>query len=289
MPVSLVITGILVVVSVVVLFKDHTKGIETSDPITDFFIIKKGKMSGPTGKRHLDRINTRFLMVTLLKLFKKDQLAIHDEKFVYGTMDGDLTKDEIAVLTFLLDHEIRTLDDFTELMSEESHGGKKKDLLYKAYKEAVVSMAKEKHYVNQSINQAKYILRAGGILYGVVAIALIAKGQGQLVTLATYAVQSAFLFILANMTYANSKGAHQRIKALKKERKLLQSTKVDMITSFIYNYIFKRENRVIKKVQRQYEKRHMNEKRYRRFAESYNGFNYLLNYIKREEAKQKGR
>lgn len=284
---SLFVSGGLVIIALIFLFSDRTMAATTSDPITDFFIVSRGKISSRTKRSHLNRINTRFMMVTFMKLYKKQQIAIVDGRIIYGTMDEHLTDDEVAVLNFLLDHNIKSIDDFIAEITEEHPTRKygilgKKDDFYSKYKEAILTMAEDKAYINHGINKAKFVLRAGAIAFGLVVIALISKGQGTLEMLGLYAAQGFVLLFFANYIYAHSKGAHQRIAQLRKEKRLLQSTKADYVTALIYNYIFSKEAKVIKRIQKSYETKNMSQAEYRKFSETYNGFTYMLDFIKRE-------
>jgi hypothetical protein len=285
---SLAVSGGLIILSFVILLTDRTNGLSTPDPITDYFIINRGKLGYKADKTHMSRINSRFIMVTLLKLFKKQQIAIVNERIIYGAMDGDITKDEVALLNFMLDHNITTVDEFISVINEEHPGKKygilgKKDHLYGAYKEAILNMAKEKHYVNQSINKAKLVLRAGAVLFGVVVIALLSKGQGSVEMIAIYSLQAVSLFTLAHYIHAHSKGANNRISQLRKERKLLQSNKADVYTAFIYNYLFKKEYKSLKRIQKLYQTGGMSPQEYSKFSETYYGFNLILDQVKREK------
>jgi hypothetical protein len=281
-PTSYGLTLVLIGLSIVVLFKDQTGIPAESDPITDFFIINKGRVHGSTLRRHFNRINTRFMMVTFLKLYQKEEIAIVDERIIYGAMEADLSKDEIALVNFMLDHGIRTIDDFIEVIREDSINEKKKDQLYAVYKNAVIAMADDKKYVNQSINKAKMILRAGAVLYTAVVLLLMVKGQGDLYMLSIYSLQALILYLTANVMYANSSGAHERIRQLKKERRLLQSNKVEIYTALVYNYLFGKEQRVLRRIQKDYQTQRMSQKSYQKFSETYNGFNYILNILQNE-------
>lgn len=283
MAVSLFVSGGLFVLSMIILLTDRTSAQGASDPITDYFIINRGRVMGSTKKRHLDRVNTRFIMVTLLKLYQKEQIAIVNEKIVYGTMEGDLSKDEVALLNFMLDHNVTTVDEFIDTVSrKDNRPVHRKDQLYAKYKESIIEMANEKNYINNSINKAKFVLRVGAIAYAVVVLALLSKGQGTLLMIGVYSLQAIALFLTANLLYANSKGAHQRIKKLRKEKRMLQSAKAEIYTALIYNYLFGKEDKVIKRIQKQYENNQISSKEYQKFSETYNGFNYILDFIKYE-------
>jgi len=282
---SLAVTAGLIVVSFTIMMLDRTTGVTASDPITDYFIISKGKIGANTKSNHLNKINTRFMMVTFLKLYKKDQIAISNEKIIYGTMDGYLAKDEVALLNFMLDHDITTVSEFIDVIKENQ--GKKnrlgnKDHLYGYYKEAILQMAMEKHYVNQSINKAKLLLRTGGLIFTFIVLALVAKGQGTLEMLGIFGLQAVLLFSVAHFAYAHSRGAHKRIAELRKERRMMRSNKVDDITALIYFYLFGKEERGIRRIQKSYESGKMSKYDYGKFAETYNGFNYVLDFIKKE-------
>ncbi len=284
---SLGVTAGIILISMIILLIDKTKGISESDPITDYFIINRGKISGKTKDSHLSKINTRFMMVTLLKLYKKDQIAIVNERIIYGTMDGHLSKDEVALLNFMLDHSITTVDEFIQVITDEQKGKKhgiltKRDHLYGYYKEAILEMAKEKHYINQSINKSKLILRAGALFYGIIVIALVAKGQGSLEMIGVFSAQAIILFLIAHIAHAHSRGAHMRIAQLRKERKLIRSQRADIYTALIYNYLFGKEEKSIKRIQKKYESGEMSRRDYSKFSETYNGFNFILSYIKKE-------
>lgn len=283
---SLALTAGLIILSFTLMMLDKTTGVTASDPITDYFIISRGKIGTNTKSNHLNKINTRFMMVTFLKLYKKDQIAISNEKIIYGTMDGYLAKDEVALLNFMLDHNITTVSDFIDVIKENQ--GKKnrlgnKDHLYGYYKEAILQMAMEKHYINQSINTAKLILRAGGLVFTFVVLALVAKGQGTLEMLGIFGLQALLLFTVAHFAYAHSRGAHKRIAELRKEKRMMRSSKVDDITALIYFYLFRKEDRGIRRIQKSYESGAMNKYEYSKFAETYNGFNHILDYIKQEK------
>jgi len=278
----------LIILSIVIILTDRTNGLSSPDPITDYFIINRGKIGSKADKTHMSRINSRFIMVTLLKLFKKDQIAIVNERIIYGTMDGELTKDEVALLNFMLDHNITSVNDFVSVITEEHPGKKygilgKKDHFYGAYKEAILTMAKEKHYINQSINKAKLLLRSGAVIFGVIVIALLSKGQGTLEMIVIYSLQSIILFTIGHYVHGHSQGAHNRISQLRKERKLLQSNKADVYTAFIYNYLFKKEAKGLKRIQKSYESGTMSPQEYTKFSETYNGFNYILDTVKLEK------
>lgn len=279
---SLVITVALMIISLVILFKDAAEKTSFTDPITDFFIIRRGRVIRSTRHRHFNRINSRFMMVTFLKLYQKDALAIVDENFVYANMDESLSKDEITLLNFMLDHGIKSIDDFVEVLSTETHDGKIKDHFYRVYKEAIIEMADDQNYINPSIKIAKNILRAGAIFFALIVLVSLSKGQGSILTWAVYSLQSIILFLASNITYANSKAAHVRIKALKKERRLLQSSKVEVYTALIYSYIFAREDKVIKRMQRAYQQKELSDHEYQKFSESYNTFQYILIHFQNE-------
>ncbi|MBI9013515.1 MAG: hypothetical protein JEZ08_14880 [Clostridiales bacterium] len=278
----------LIVLSFVIILTDRTNGLSSPDPITDYFIINRGKIGSKADKTHMSRINSRFIMVTLLKLFKKDQIAIINERIIYGTMDGELSKDEVALLNFMLDHNITSVNEFVSVITEQHPGKKygilgKKDHLYGIYKEAILTMAKEKHYINQSINKAKLLLRSGAVIFGVIVIALVSKGQGTIEMIAIYGLQAIILFMIGHYIHAHSQGAHHRIAQLRKEKKLLQSNKADVYTAFIYNYLFKKEAKSLKRIQKLYETGAMSPQEYTKFSETYNGFNYILDTVKLEK------
>lgn len=285
---SIGLSAVLIILSFVLLFTDKTNGLAEPDPITDYFIINRGKIASRADKTHMSKINTRFIMVTLLKLFNKQELAIVNEKIIYGAMDSHITKDELAILNFMLDHNIITVDEFVEVINEE-HPGKqygilgKKDHLYGGYKEAILKMAKDKHYINQSINKAKLMLRAGAVTFGVIVLALLSKGQGSLEMLSVFSAQALILFTLAHYIHAHSKGANRRISQLRKERKLLQSNKADVYTALIYNFLFKKENKSLKRIQKMYKTGEMPAAEYSKFSETYNGFNHILDLVKLEK------
>ena len=278
----------LIVLSFVIILTDRTNGLSSPDPITDYFIINRGKIGSKADKTHMSRINSRFIMVTLLKLFKKEQIAIVNERIIYGTMDGELSKDEVALLNFMLDHNITSVSEFVSVITEEQPGKKygilgKKDHLYGVYKEAILTMAKEKHYINQSINKAKLLLRSGAVIFGVIVIALVSKGQGTVEMIAIYGLQAIVLFAIGHYIHAHSQGAHHRIAQLRKQKKLLQSNKADVYTAFIYNYLFKKEAKSLKRIQKLYEAGAMSPQEYTKFSETYNGFNYILDTVKLEK------
>lgn len=284
---SIAVTAALIVIAFAVLVTDKTLNVATTDPITDYFIIRKGKITSKTKNNHLNKINTRFLMVTLLKLFRKDQIAIIDERIIYGTMEGNLTKDEVALLNFMLDHGVTSMDDFIEVLTEDKdkkrHGFLvKKDEMYSTYKEAILEMAIDKGYVNQSMNKAKLILRAGAIGLFTLALALIAKGQGTLEMIGIFSIEAMVLYLISQSIYAHSTGAHRRIRQLRKERRALQSEKVDVYAALIYSYLFNKEEKMLRNIQKMYENNHMTSHEYSKFSETYNSFNYILDYVKHE-------
>lgn len=284
---SIAITAGLIVASFAILVTDKTLNVASADPITDYFIINKGRFSSKTRLNHLNKINTRFLMVTLLKLFRKDQIAIIDERIIYGTMEGNLSKDEVALLNFMLDHGVTTIDEFIEVLTDEKKHKKanllgKKDEMYSQYKEAILEMAGDKGYINQSMNKAKYVLRAGAIVFGLLSVALIAKGQGTLEMIGIFSLEALVLYVISQNIYAHSTGAHRRISQLRKERKALQSNQVDLYSALIYSYLFNKEDKMLRRIQRMYETNHMSSNEYTKFSETYNSFNYILDYVKHE-------
>lgn len=281
---SIVLSLAVILVSVVLLFMDNTRGPASADPITDFFIINRGRIGARTRNNHLNKINTRFMMVTLMKLFRKDQIAIIDERIIYGTMSDDLSKDELALINFMRDHNITNLDDFVEILTEKQGRGllAKKDHFYSHYKDAILEMATDKYYINRSISKAKIILNTTGIIFGLVAFALLATGQGSLEMLGIYSLQALVLLFMGQSVYAHSRGALKRVSTLRKEKRVLISSKAEVYTCFIYNYIFNKEERGLKRIQKMFQAGQMSKHDYMKFSETYNGFNYILAQIQKE-------
>lgn len=282
---SYYLTGGLVLLAFIFIFTDRTMAASTADPITDYFIINRGKMSFKIKESYMNRINTRFMMVTLLKLYKKQQIAIVEGKIIYGTMDGPLAEDEVILLNFLLDHNITNLNDFVEEISEKVEKKRsilgKKEGLYTTYKETIVKMAESKAYINLGLTKAKWSLRIGAILLGLVVLALIATAQGSMAVLGIYALECFGLFVFSHIIFAHSKGAHQRVAQLRRNKRKLQSSKSDLYTALIYNYIFHKEAKVLKRIQKAYQLGQMTKLEYTKFSETYNGFNYMMDYLKK--------
>ena len=141
-------------------------------------------------------------------------------------------------------------------------------------------MAIDKKYINQSINKAKYVLRFGGLVHTLIVLAMLAKGQGSLLLLGIYSIQAVVLFVVANFIYARSQGGNNRISEIRKQRRLLLSPKENLYSSLIYNFMFGREDRILKKIDKHHKDGTMSSKEYAKFSETYNGFNYLLDYLK---------
>jgi len=281
---SVALSILLIVVSFGWVLLDRTKGPSSADPITDFFLINRGKIGGHTRANHLSKINTRFIMVTLLKLYRKDQIAIIDNRIIYGTCDGDLSKDEIVLLNFMLDHDINSVDELIEALLPVSKNGKltRKDEIYRKYKEAILEMADDRYYINPIVNKAKWILRVGAAFFAIVLLLLISNGQGSIEMLGVFSIEAIVLYLISKNLYAHSNGAHKRLRQLSKEKRLLQSSKSNVYITLIYNYLFGKEARSIKRIQKMYESGEMSRYEYTKFAESYNGFNYIVDYIRKE-------
>lgn len=276
---SCIISAALVLGTGFILVNDRTDIASKADPITDYFIIRRGKYIGSTMKRHFDRINTRFLMITFLKLYQKQELAIVDERIIYGAMDSEFSKDESLLLNFLLDHQVTTIDEFLEVISSEPHH---KDAFYRAYKASIVQMAEEKGYINQAIDKGKWLLRSGGIGFGLLVLFLLSKGQGSLLLLSVLGLQSIGLILMANITYANSKGAHKRITAIRKSRKTLLSKQGSVEDTLIYHYIFNKEDKALKRIHKRFEQGTMTHQSYQKFSETYNSITFMMDFIKLE-------
>lgn len=282
---SVIASVVLIIISIYLIFSETSRGYKEPDPVTDFFIISKGKISGLTRKNHENKINSRFLMITFLKLYQKDLIAIINGRIIYGTINSKLSLDEKVILDFLFTNEIETIDDFLDILKTENpvqHLGilGKIDNFYEAYKNSVIDMAIEKDYINQSIGKAKFVLRSGGIVFFFIVLALLAKGQGELSTLLLYSAQGGLLLVIANFIYARSKSAHLRIAEIKRQKRTLQSPKEDIYVALIYNYIFGKEEKALKKIQKFQKDGTISSKEYEKFSETYNSLNYILDFMK---------
>ncbi|MCH4887977.1 DUF2207 domain-containing protein [Acidaminobacter sp. JC074] len=274
----------LILLALIWTLLDKTNGPSNADPITDFFILSRGKINGPTRSSHLTKINTRFMMVTLLKLYRKDQIAIMDGRIIVGSLDGDLSKDEKVLLNFILDHNINTVEELIEALRPENRNGVviRKDEIYRKYKDAVLEMADDRYYINHTVAKAKWLLKIGAIFDGLLVLLLISNGQGTMEMLGVFSLQAVALYVISVNLYAHSRAAHKRLGQIRKEKKLLQSDKANLYITFIYNYLYGKEARSIKRIQKMYESGQMSRYEYSKFAESYNGFNYIVDFIRKE-------
>jgi hypothetical protein len=191
-------------------------------------------------------------------------------------MKGPFTKDESALLNFMMDHDIRTVDDFLSKLKEKNMDTPTKDLFYQIYKEAVVEMVEDHGYINHQITKSKGILYFTSFAYLIVSALMFTKGIGDIGSIATLLGQGLALLIVSKNMYAYSSTGHKRVRYLRRRKQHLLLQKDHIENTLLYGYLFNKEDKVIRRIQKAYKMRRLSEKSYKKLSESYNGFDMIV-------------
>ncbi len=270
--ISFGVSVVMLLIASLVMYNDGTHLIE-SDPITDYYILNNSVVSKSVRKSHFSKINTRFLTVTFLKLFKKGFDI--DTMTVENNTDASYPADEKYILDFIKENNIMTYDDFIRIIDDR----KGKDKFYLGYKKTIFSMAKNGGFVNKHILVTRLILEFVSIVYAIIGIFLIMKDPTQYLIYLTYIGQSLVFFIFSNYAYSNSRGAHVRKSIIKKQKKRLLSDTSDITTMFIYHYIYNSEVKCIKKLEKLVTKEEVSKEEFERLKLIYTKLNKCIRTI----------